>query len=457
MASETQFPPLDYPWLKYDTHLLIPKACFFMGALREREQLIQQGLLDAHDFRTQRDHYIRRADPVYRVFSEWRPPKIQGSSTFDVSYKDVIDVEGFTTRYGNVAGYRHYPEHSAQIAVLLESSRLNCIGKVATTEFSIGLQKPCVNPRFPDFSPSGSSSGSAAAVAAGFCDLSIGTDTVGSVRWPAGNCGIVGLRLTYQPELLSGVFPVAPSLDCLGLLTRTVDDLQYLWEDEQLGALLGKKRLDGQNKSWRLGVPINLVDEHCHPEIVQAFEDLLQALKKQGFSIISVDIPWWHLREHAWRFIAREAYDEHCMIQKQISLDYQPETLHALTFGSTVSDTEYKSLKADQKWATLSARNLLDANTLDALILPLDPDLPEKINKGTQEIRASSFPLNDQKQGYGFTLIASFVGLPALTLPMALSLSGSPIGVQIVGNRDEESKLLQLGSHLEDAIKAIHA
>lgn len=443
----------EHSWMQFPPDFCA-SAALFLEPLQARTARLREQPWEAHAFYEQQQEYIRRADPRYQAFAEWRPllPAAR-TCPFTVTYKDTIDVAGFTTRLGNTNGYRQYPSRSACIAQLLDRPALLCTGKVASTECNIGVRLPATNPRFPHLIASGSSTGSAVAVAAGFCDLSVGTDTVGSARWPAGNCGITALRLSYRQAWSAGIFPTAPSMDSIGLLTRTVADLAYIWQEADLSASLLPSRTTAtvQHKPLRFGWATNVAHSGSHPEILRTFEQLLAALVDQGIALQEIDLPWWHLREQAWMLVAREISDVHRAFQHHTPITYQAETARIVCQGQEIADQAYDMLKQDRKKATLLAEETLASGHVDIVLLPLDPQLPESIDVSL----ASSVPQTGKarEEDLGFTIVASFAGIPALTLPMGLSTSHAPIGVQLLARSGGEHDLLRAGLLLEQTIQ----
>ncbi len=445
-------------WQDTLKHFPDHETAYFWQPLVERHQQIAVNPLQLQEWERHFEAYIRRMDPYYKAFVDWRHVQMSKESDvphFVVTYKDNIDIAGFPTRYGNTSGFRLYPTQSAQIVERLHEKRFTCIGKVATTEFSIGNESWCINPRFPYFSPSGSSTGSAVAVASGFCDLSIGTDSASSIRLPAGNCGIVGLRLTPYSALTKGIFSVSPSMDSVGLMTRTVADLAYIWQRETLRTLAhSTPRVNHDQKSLKIGIVDNYCKtSYCHHDIVEAFNQLDDRLRQAGHVTEHVNLKWWKYRRVAWTLLSREVSDVHKNLQFSIPIQYQSGTLAALSVGKEVTDEAYNEAKELQQIAQAMANNDLTRD-YDVLLLPLDPDLPRNlmVPAPKQTIPESS---NIKEETLDYATIASFAGIPALTLPIAISPSGAPIAVQVFAAQREEEKLIQAGLLIEEIIRLV--
>jgi Asp-tRNA(Asn)/Glu-tRNA(Gln) amidotransferase A subunit family amidase len=320
---------------------------------------------------------------------------------------------------------------------------LICIGKVATTEFSLGVRVPSRNPRYPDYSPSGSSTGSAVAVAAGFCDVSVGTDAAGSIRWPAANCGVVGLRLTPHGSLTSGTFPVAPSLESIGLVTRTVEDLAHVWSCHDLGRLWGShSRRDTEPLRW--AVATDWETASCDVEVRRAFDSCCDLLERNGIRLPRLSLDWWHAREDGFRLLLREAADVHAALPREI--EYEPAVAATLAEGRLVTDHELVGLRQRRNAAIALAQAQL-VEECDVVLLPLDPELPRRLEIPAP---ARAVPeLGSLGSEVGFTIAASVAGLPAVTLPIGHSSLGAPIALQMFARPGGEEDLIRAALLIE--------
>lgn len=413
--------------------------------LVEREQQTREGrgaYVEAMEAR------IRAQDPHWRAFADWRPlPRGHATPTppFLITYKDTIDVPGFATRMGSLSGYRQYPVTPARVVTLLDSECFICIGKVATTEFSLGTRIPCRNPTFPDIDPGGSSTGCGVAVAAELCDVSIGTDTAGSTGWPAVNCGAVGLRLTYDPALLEGVFPVAPRMDSLAIAARSVSDLAFVWERGGLARLVGDERGFPRRSSDRLtvGRVTNWETMDIHPDVRSAVDDIVEALVDAHVAVQPVSLDWWHYRPAAWSLLLREAWDLHRVFMARVEIEYDVSTWNTLLLGRDVTDCDYEALKRDHARATARAHEDLTQGRVDVLLLPLSAHPPRRLPAPPL---ATSVPPEP-----GFRILAGFTGTPALALPVRRS--GAPIGVQLMARPGGEADLIAVGRLIETRLR----
>lgn len=419
----------------------------FLGLpLRERHERLQQQPLLAQVWAGQYQQWLSHADSQYRCITSALPDQ---AAWFRLGVKDTVDVQGMPTRLG-LRAYRHYPRRSAPALEGL-ASQIQVRFKVATTELNIGFGAGCGNPLYPTIDPSGSSTGSAVSVAAHICDISLGTDVLGSVRWPASHCGMVGLRMTHKPGNLGGVFPLSPAMDALGWVTRSVDDLEFLWP------MLGLEPLLGQQQPLKPGYRIGVL-EHVY-ETGLTSPAMLDMLARARALLAELDMPetpvrmpgLWACRGDAWQLCARDAWLASNVWQQVFNTPLHWSTESALAVGAGVSAHEHRRIGE----TLLALRQGIDAwfdeAGVDAVIFPIDPNRPFDMRNplpGDSTIPSPTDP--DYPQKIGFTPLASFSGLPAITLPICLSADGkAPLALQIMGRRDSEQQLIDIAKRLE--------
>lgn len=421
----------------------------FTLPLAERRGLLANGTISAAAFRRQLVGYVREVDPDIRAFADWRPADLAHSPVPwvpSVTYKDTIDVAGYPTRLGISAGYRRYPARSAEIARRLSGRGLVCVGKAATTECSLGSVKPSRNPLFPHVSAAGSSTGSAAAVAAGFCDISVGTDSGGSLRWPAVYCGTVALRLTPRSALLRGVHAVAPSMESVGLVARTVADLCWVWRSYRLAELFGSAYAAGLARlRFAVAMPSG---EAVHPEVGTAVAAAGDALSGCGGIQVRPDLSAvWASRTAARDLLAYEAYTSFAPLLGKPGVGLHADTRLAIEHGAGVGQARYLAARQVQRRIRAQLATLLETDC-DILVLPLEPGLPDLVGKPPVPTVPPPGRSNDDQS---LTTVASLGCLPVLALPLRLSSQRSPIGVQLLARPAGEEILLAAGQRLADS------
>ncbi|MER5865154.1 amidase [Kitasatospora sp. NPDC002040] len=428
--------------LAQDRPLTVPPALLL--PLAERRRLLDTGGLDPAAHRAALLEHVRRADPQVRAFTDWRPDDLAPvPDRISVSYKDTIHVAGRPTRLGIRSGYRDYPVESAEVAARLERQGLHCVGKVTTTECALGTAKPSRNPRYPHVSTAGSSCGSAVSVAAGFCDVSVGSDSGGSLRWPAIYCGVTALRLTPQPELLAGVHAVSPNMESVGLVTRTAADLGWLWRQHRLADCLGLPAAEvPEQLRYAVAAPPG---EPLHPQVGGVLAALRHALAERGHLPVAVELDQvWALRAPAGELLARDAYDSYAHVLDAPGVEVGPDTLAAIRRGAGTTYARHAELTAGQDRAQALLTALL-TEQLDILVLPLEAGLPDLVGVPAAPTLSRGEPV----------LIANYARLPVLAVPLAVSEQDSPLGVQVLAAPGADDLLVAVAEILEQLAGSI--
>ncbi|WP_371493717.1 amidase [Kitasatospora sp. NBC_00374] len=432
-----------------DRRTTIPPALLL--PLAERRRRLDAGELDPAAYRATLLDHIRRTDPLIRAFTDWRPADTADASVPErtsVSYKDTIHVAGRPTRLGIRSGYRDYPADSAEVAARLAARGLACVGKVTTTECALGTTKPSRNPRYPHVSTAGSSCGSAVAVAAGYCDVSVGSDSGGSLRWPAVYCGVTALRVTPHPDLLAGVHAVSPSMESVGLVTRTAADLGWLWRRHALADCFGAApaTAPGQLRYAAAAPP----GEPLHPQVRALLDAVHRVLADHGHRGVTAPLDdIWELRAPAAELLAREAHDSYAPVLDAPGVTVGPDTLTAIRRGAATDETRHTALKDGQDRAEKLLTALL-TEQLDLLVLPLEAGLPDLAGPPAASTLDGAAP-----GGGELTLIANYARLPVLAIPLALSEQDSPLGVQVLAAPGADDLLVTVAETLERLAGAI--
>lgn len=418
---------------------------FLKLSLRERHRLLEQQPQLKEQWAMHYAQWAAWADSQYRCLVS---SVADDDAVFRLGVKDTVDVQGMPTRLG-LRSYRHYPRASASALRGLHPE-VRTLFKVATTELNIGFVSGCSNPLYPTIDPSGSSTGSAVAVAAHICDISLGTDVLGSVRWPAAHCGMVGLRMTHKPDNLDGVFPLSPSMDALGWITRTVDDLDFLLPrlglDKQLGEQLSPKR------DYRIGVLTHIDEGLTSAPMLDMMRQAKTLLADLGMQQVPVQLPeLWACRGAAWQLCARDAWVASQVWEGVFNTELHWSTLAALEVGAELTDTEYAQIAERMQSVRAGIGTCFDEPSVDFVIFPIDPYRPFNTKNPQPGDSTIPSPVDvDYARKIGFTPLASFSGLPAITLPITLSADGkAPLALQIMGRRDSELQLIDLAKRLE--------
>ncbi|MEZ5735493.1 MAG: amidase [Novosphingobium sp.] len=359
-----------------------------------------------------------------------------GGSGPRVAIKDTIDVAGVPTRCGSpaLAGMSPAASHAVVVERLLGAG-CKIVGKTTLHELAFGVTGinswagTPVNNAWPDRIPGGSSSGSAAAIAAGQADIALGTDTGGSVRVPAACCGVIGLKPSFGRLDRTGVAPAESTLDCVGPFAQQMSDILFA-----MAAMDFDFVPEGQ-KTWRVG----RLDVPAEPLIDQALDSVLAT---GGMSVDRVAPP--DLREAfdaALAIINRETFTAFGRLLETGKVG-EDVAVRLAAAGSTTDEQVRGAEKIRTRF-----RGQIDAlfDRFDVLVLPTLPVFPPLLADAMADRSAVSLT----------SLVRPFnlSGHPALSLPVP-TLRGLPAGLQIVGRHGEDALLCAVGVHVEQAVKA---
>ncbi|HVS74847.1 MAG TPA: amidase [Candidatus Acidoferrales bacterium] len=377
-----------------------------------------------------------------------------------IALKDLVDTAGVRTTAASALFKDRIPAQDAEIVRRLKGAGAVLLGKLNMHEFAYGGSTvisffgPVRNPWALDTSTGGSSAGSAAAVAAGLCYGAIGSDTGGSIRQPAGYCGIVGFKPTYGRVSTRGVIPLSWSLDHLGPMTRTVRDAALM-----LQALAGYDPEDttstdslvpnyaaaiGKKTSFRLGIPRASFYDGLHPEIQEAMTAALSVLAKLTASQRDIEIQTGS--EAATVVLRAEAFAYHQENAAKSPELYQAETLRRIRSGSEISASAYISGRRQLDQLRRSTQEIFQ--DVDLLITPTAPVPPFKISEllaDTDNLRSKEILMLRNTRPF------NALGLPTVSVPCGFTSAGLPIGMQITGPAGGEATVLSLAHAYEQA------
>lgn len=367
---------------------------------------------------------------------EWRGP-LHGVA---VGVKDLFDVAGLPTRAGSevLSGAPPATTDAAIVARLREAGAV-VVAKLHTHEFAYGptgdvaASGPARNPHDPTRITGGSSSGSAAAVAAGHVALALGTDTGASVRTPAALCGVVGVKPAYGALPVQGVFPLSETCDHVGFLTADVPGAALTWD-----ALTGP---GSPRPATRVGV---LVDDYWRavdPVLTAAVHTAVATMRGDGIEVVEIRTPM--IDELAATYpviVGAEAWATHADWFEARPEAYQPATRERL--GPQRGTPARSYVDARRTRARLAAEFRAAVAHVDALVLPTTRLRATRIGVGSVDgvaVRPALLAL---------TLPFNLTGWPAVSVPGAVPDGGLPAGVQLAGVRLDERGLLHLADTL---------
>ncbi|MES2215243.1 MAG: Asp-tRNA(Asn)/Glu-tRNA(Gln) amidotransferase subunit GatA [Pseudomonadota bacterium] len=405
-----------------------------------------------------------------------------------VAVKDLYCTKGVRTTACSKILHNFVPGYESTVSKNIADKGSVMLGKANMDEFAMGSSNmtssfgnvinPWKDQSNKDLTPGGSSGGSAAAVSAFMAMAALGSDTGGSVRQPAAFTGLVGIKPTYGRCSRFGMIAFASSLDQAGVFTRTVEDSAIMLE-----AMMGFDPKDSTSlnapvpslrpatkesiKGMKVGVPMDLMkQEGIAPEIISMWNESIDIAKREGAEIVDITLPNAKYALAVYYVIApAEAsanlsrYDGvryGLRVEKDgMSLDEMYELTRSEGFGSEVKrriligsyvlssgfiDAYYIHA---QKVRRLIANDFSRAfEKVDAILLPTAPTAAFALD--FVDDNPVTMYLNDI-----FTIPASLAGLPCLSVPAAMSGSGLPLGMQIIGNKMDEYNVLKLAASLE--------
>ncbi len=399
-----------------------------------------------------------------------------------VGIKDVLAMRGAPATAGSriLEGYR--PPYDATAVARLEAAGAVLLGKLNCDEFAMGSSNensaygPVRNPRALDRVPGGSSGGSAAAVAAGFCVASLGTDTGGSVRQPAAFCGVVGVLPTYGRVSRYGLIAFASSLDRVGPLTRTVEDAAVMLEvlagadgldatssDRPVGGYVAElaKGVEG----LRVGVPEEYFGEGLDPEIRAAVEGAIAGLEAAGCVVKPVRLR--HTRYAIPTYYVLATAEASSNLSRFDGVRFGLREMEAGTLGSMFRETREAGFGAEvkrrillgtyalsagyydayyrkaQQVRTLLARDFVEAfGEVDVIAGPMTPTAAFRLGEKTDDPVAMY--LADI-----YSVAASLAGICGVSVPCGETSEGLPIGVQVMAGHFAEAVMLRVGKAVE--------
>ena len=345
--------------------------------------------------------------------------------------KDIIDTADMPTEYGSpiYRGYR--PRSDASIVVKIADQQGVILGKTATTEFAFLNPAPTLNPHDAERTPGGSSSGSAAGVAAGLFPLALGTQTGGSVIRPASFCGVAAIKPSYRLLPMVGIKPFAPLLDTLGIFGARVVDVAF-----GLEALSGRPmRVDNADFGTpTFGITRLPFAGDAEPAAIAALDAAIAALTKAGAKVREIELPT----------IFSDAQRAHGIIndgEGAVSLAYEhrhhrnhlsPILLALLDKGASIPVAEYDQARSTANRARKATRPVLD--DIDVLLTYSAP---------------GAAPTRETTGNPQFNKLVTLLGLPSVNVPFFKDSDGRPVGVQVVGAFGDDRRALAAAAFLD--------
>lgn len=384
-----------------------------------------------------------------------------------VAFKDLFLTKGVRTTAGSKVLESYVPTYSATVVNKLEKAGCILIGKTNCDAWAHGASGensdfgPTKNPWKKGFVPGGSSSGSAAAVAANFSLIAFGTDTGGSIRQPANFCGVVGLKPTYGAVSRYGIIAMASSLDSVGHFSRSVNDARRVFEitkgeDEYDATVKNHQTPNRQMTKLKIGIPKEYFIRGLDKEVEESILKAAAVFRKEGIEIVEVSLP--HTKYAISVYYIVQPAEVSSNLGRYDGIRYGnernsfgAEAVRRIMLGTYVLSAGYYDayyLKAMK----VRSKIILDFeqafSQVDAILAPVSPTPPfalgEKADNPLQMYLADIL-----------TVAGNLAGIPGLAIPSGFSKSGLPLGFQLLGPRFSEETLFDMGELYQTAINYV--
>ena len=458
-------------------------AADYLSRIRTGDQITGQEINSFLSLAEERAlRQAERIDELVKTGSEL--PPLAG---IPVGIKDVLTMMGAPATASSAILKGYHPPYDATSVAKLDAAGALLLGKLNCDEFAMGGSNEnsaygvVRNPRALDRVPGGSSGGSAAAVAADFCAVSLGTDTGGSVRQPAAFCGVVGLLPTYGRISRYGLIAFASSLDRVGPFAHSVSDIATV-----LGVLAGPDTMDATSANepvsdyvaeskkpvsgMTIGVPKEYFADGLDAEIRAAVEKVIEDLKAQGCVIKPISLPHTEYAVPTYYVLAtaeassnlsrfdgvrfghrtENAKNLSALFRESREEGFGPEVKRRILLGTYSLSAGYYDAyyrKAQQVRALIAQDFVKAFADVDAIVAPMTPTPAWKLGEKADD--PISMYLADI-----YTVAASLAGICGISVPCGETKNGLPIGVQLLAGHFEEGKLLRVAQAVEDTQKA---
>jgi Asp-tRNA(Asn)/Glu-tRNA(Gln) amidotransferase A subunit family amidase len=410
--------------LEPDLHAFVPEDGRFERLRREMAELEQ-----------------RYPDPASR-------PRLFGAL---LGVKDIYHVAGFATRAGTTLPVEELRGEEGPVVRALRQAGMRVMGKTVTTEFAYFAPGPTRHPLSAALgevrTPGGSSSGSAAAVAAGLCPLALGTQTIGSIIRPAAFCGVVGFKPSFGRVSIDGVIPLSPSADTVGWFATSVRDAAtvaaHLFAEACDTAWTlppAPEQQPRRDEPLVVGLPEGPYLERASVEALNHLSLACDRLREEGCVIspipIMADFAGIDARHRL--LVAAEAAETHARWFARYGDRYHPKTAELILRGQNVRPAERDAAIAGSLALRQALQTQMDAHGLDAWIAPA------AVGPAPLTLESTGDPV--------MALPWHHAGLPAIALPAGTNDAGWPLGLQIIGRFGADEALLAVAARLEGAL-----
>ncbi len=345
--------------------------------------------------------------------------------------KDIFRVNGFPTQAGSQLPAEEFSGPEAACVTRLKQAGALVLGKTVTTEFAYFEPGPTRNPHNTAHTPGGSSSGSAAAIAAGFCQLALGTQTIGSVIRPAAFCGILGFKPSFDRIPTAGLIFFSRSADHVGFFAQDIAGLQLAasvlcdnWQEQIV--------VSAEPGLPVLGIPVGPYLQLTSEEGLDAFEAHAIRLQQRGYTVKRIDAfeDIERINHRHRRLTAAEAAQEHTKWFERYQHVYRPKTKEVILTGQTIPPDEIAACRTGQRQLRQQLAQLQEEHGIDAWLSP------SALGAAPVGLSSTGNP--------NMNLPWTHAGLPSITIPSGISQQGLPLGLQIVGGFMQDEYLLEI-------------
>lgn len=420
--------------------------------LLENVEALKKGNMDLKEYIKQICQRIDKLEPIYQTLIPERdrrarllkeaeelekkfPPGKERPPLFGVlvGVKDIFSVAGFPTKAGSKLPSQLFAGPEAICVEKLKAAGALILGKTVTTEFAYFSPGPTKNPHNPEHTPGGSSSGSAAAVALGFCPLALGTQTIGSVIRPAAYCGIVGFKPSFDRIPTGGLVYFSINSDHVGLFTQDVAGME-------LAASLLCTEWNPIEKEAPplplLGVPEGPYLAQAGEEALEFFERQIKELIHKGFQMKRVKVleNIEEINERHRQLGAAEMARVHEKWFSQYSNLYSKHTREVYEKGKNITDGELASLREKGPKLRNSLQDIMDKEAIDVWISP------SAIDTAPRGLASTGNPI--------MNLPWTHAGMPVVNLPLGKGANGLPLGLQVTGRYWQDERLLKWAAQI---------
>jgi len=355
-----------------------------------------------------------------------------------VGVKDIFHADGFITQAGSRLPAEDLQGNEAASVTQLKNAGALIVGKTVTTEFAYFHPGPTRNPHNPEHTPGGSSSGSAAAVAAGLCNLALGTQTIGSIIRPASFCGVVGFKPTYERISRDGVIPLSPTFDHVGFFTPDVETAKevanVLMENWRIGELDASRAVSKPV----LGVPEGPYLESASAEGLEHFENVCKLLSTNyQLRHIPIMSDFQEIRARHDAIMSFDAANVHKEWFNKYEILYSSKFSDLIRRGQSVSNLQSLLKQRDQ--FRESTTQTMNDNQIDVWICP------PTVGPAPKGLDSTGDPV--------MCLPWTQIGFPAINIPTTKNEEGLPMGLQIVGKWNSDESLFAWAEDIEKVVR----